>query len=894
MALQIGSRLGLYEIVDQIGAGGMGEVYRARDTKLGREVALKVLPELFATDPERLARFNQEARVLAALNHPHIAQVYGTLDATPGLIMELVNGEDLAQRISAGAIPVTEALQIARQVADALDAAHSQGIVHRDLKPANVKLREDGTVKVLDFGLAKALDWAGSGAASPIHSATITSPAMTRMGVILGTAAYMAPEQAKGKAVDRGADVWALGVLLYEMLTGRRAFEGETITDVLAAIVTRDPDWSAVPADTPPAIVRLLRRCLERDRRRRLVDASEVRFQIEEALSGPAVATAPGAVATSKLNRPTLLLTLLAAAMVLGALMLIGFRHWWQPAPSVGRYSIELPGRATPSLTNRPAVAISPDGTTVVFLATEDGIDRLYARRLDAYEAIPVAGTEGASHPVISPDGRWVAFTTQAKLAKVPLAGGPVVPLTDVSDARGLSWDTADSILFTPAALGAVFRIPAAGGTAVAVTSPRPEVDRTHRWPQALPDSGAIIYTVGSFMSPDNYDDATIEALITATGERRRLLTGAAMARYVPTGHLVFVRGTTLFGVAFDAGRLAVIGTPVPLLEGVSGDTTTGAAHFSVSNTGTLTYLTLGADTGSLVPTWMKPAAPPDVLPLRPGAYSDARISPDGRSVALSLVGGGGRDIWVHHFDRKTFTRITFGGQHTTPLWSADGATLYYVTLDAGGVQTALHKRQSDGSSDPEVLVTFQDRVYLEDLMPNGRAAVITRVARGSSVADLETVELVKGATPTTLLATRFDEFSGRVSPDGRWMAYASSESGRPEIYVRPISGSGGRWQISTGGGEEPNWSADGRRLFYRSGNFLMAVSVSGTGAFQTSGPAPLLSNVYNLRNDSGITYAVDPKGDRFLMIAPPQRAIENLALRVVLNWTRELTERTR
>ena len=467
----------------------MGEVYRARDTRLNRDVAIKVLPDLFASDAERLSRFEREAQVLASLNHPHIAQVYGVIDGPAALVMELVEGEDLSQRISRGAIPIRESLEIARQVADALAAAHEKGIVHRDLKPANIKVRDDGTVKVLDFGLAKAVSQSAGSAPSynPAHSPTITSPAaMTQMGVILGTAAYMSPEQAKGKPADRGADLWSFGAVLYEMLTGQAAFGGETVTDVLAAIVTRDPDWSLLPSGTPPSIGRLLRRSLERDRKRRLADAGEAQFQIEEALADPSPRTRASTETRSGSSLLARLLPWVIATILAGVLVAQFFR----PVTSKegpARYSFDLPQKSSLLLTSRPAVAVSPDGSTVVFVATSEGVERLYVRRIDSFDATPLAGTEGGSHPVISPDGRWVAFMTNRKLLKMPLGGGPVVPLADVNDPRGLSWDSDDTITFTPTTIGGVFQLAAAGGKPLQVTTPKSEVERTHRWPQQLP-----------------------------------------------------------------------------------------------------------------------------------------------------------------------------------------------------------------------------------------------------------------------------------------------------------------------------------------------------------------------------------------------------------------------
>ena len=900
MPLTPGARLGSYEIVTPLGAGGMGEVYLARDTRLNRDVAIKVLPELFASDAERLSRFEREAQVLASLNHPHIAQVYGVVDAPAALVMELVEGEDLSRRISRGAIPVRESLEIARQVADALAAAHEKGIVHRDLKPANIKLRDDGTIKVLDFGLAKAVSQsAGSTPAyNPAHSPTITSPhallqgfgeAGTQVGVILGTAAYMAPEQAKGKAVDRGVDLWAWGAVLYEMLTGKAAFGGETVTDVLAAIVTRDADWSLLPAETPASVQRLLRRCLERDRRKRLADAGEARFQIEEILSGVSAELPQSPVAPTAASRARLIIPWAIAAMLLAVLVAVVWRSWRPVQSSAIRYSLEVPHQSSIVLTSRPSVALSPDGSFTVFAAASDGVERLYLRRLNSFNTEALAGTEGGSHPVISPDGRWLAFMTNTKLLKMPVGGGPVQHLADANDPRGLSWDSNDSIVFTPTTLGGVLRIPAAGGKPVPVSTTMPEVERTHRWPQELPGGKALIFTVGSFDSPDDYDNASIQALILATGERRTILDGASMARYVEPGYLLFVKGTQLLAVPFDARRLEVTGTPVALLQDVATDSTTGAAHFSWSASGSLFYVASQTEAGALLPMDVDRAGNSQALPMGPGVYSDPALSPDGQQLAISLIRGGGRDIWVYHRQRKTFTRMTFAGQNVTPAWSRDGSMLYYTTINQKEAQSGIYRRPSDGSRDAEQLVTLPVRTYLGALTRDEKSAVVELVTTGASASDIYTIELRADAKPVPLVVTRFNDYGSRLSPDGRWLAYLSTESSRPEVYVRAANGTGGRWQVSTGGGEEPKWSADGRELYYRYGAIMMVAKIGAGPVFETSTPVRLFSGVYNLRNESGLSYDVDPKTGRFVMIRVRDDNAASPTLRLIANWTREL-----
>ncbi|HVL69472.1 MAG TPA: protein kinase [Vicinamibacterales bacterium] len=897
-SLAAGARLGVFEIAGSLGAGGMGEVYRAHDTQLGRAVALKILPESFAADPDRLMRFEREARTLASLNHPHIAQIHG-VEQTAGvraLVMELVEGEDLSVRIARGPVPLDEALPIARQIADALEAAHEKGIIHRDLKPANIKVDDHGRVKVLDFGLAKALDGGSGPAGDPLNSPTITSPAaMTRMGVVLGTAAYMPPEQARGRATDRGADLWAFGAVLFEMLTGTRAFPGETVTDVLAAVVTRDPDWTALPPGTPDPIVRLLRRCLDRERRRRLSDAGEARFQIDEVLGAAAAApSAPVARAAPRRELPGWLpWSLLALSGLAFAVLALQLPR---EQAAVARYSLETPPKAILSSVLRPSVAISPDGESVAFVATAGGVDRLFVRRMNAFDAVELPGTEGASNPVFSPDGQWIAFFAGgSRLVKVPVTGGAIVQLDDVtemgtqvSDPRGLAWSAEGRIVFAPQPIGGLYSVPASGGARTVVTTPVRDVERTHRWPEVLPGGQAVLYTMGLFDSPDNYDNAKIEVVRLDTGETRTLATGA-MARYVDGGYLLIVRGTTLYGVRFDAASLEMTGTPVPLLQDVGGDGTTGAAHLAVSRSGTLVYLHAAHSRANLRPGWMTTGGQFEPLPSMPvGTYSDPRISPDGQHLAVTMIVGGGRDIFVHSFARGTTARRTFGGQNLTPQWSRDGRTIYYSAAGAAGTTAVLHAMPSDGSSDPEPIVALNHRLYCTDVMPDGQL-VCDATSPATSRLDILRIPPANGATPHPLVKTEHDEAMGRLSPTGEWIAYISNQSGAAEIYVRRTSVSGGRVQVSSGGGEEPKWSPDGKRLYYRSGSLLMSVAVDTTPAFEVSAPQQVLSNVYTLSVESGITYDVHPKNGRLLMIRPVDDTGAWGALRLITNWLREV-----
>jgi eukaryotic-like serine/threonine-protein kinase len=885
MDLAGGARVGPYEVTSPIGAGGMGEVYRARDTRLNRTVAIKILSRQFSSDPDRLSRFEREARTLATLNHPNIAQIYGTEREgdVHALAMEFVDGDDLSQILVHGPSTVDDAVAIARQIADALAAAHEHGIVHRDLKPANVKVRPDGTVKLLDFGLAKTTS---AGDAIGASLPTQTSPGVTGFGAILGTAAYMSPEQAKGKTVDRATDMWAFGAVLYEMLAGRAAFAGETVTDVIAAIVTREPDWSALPATTPPALRRLLRRCLERDRHRRLADAGEARFQLEEvAASEPAPATEP-------VNRRSGLLPTLRpwafAALFAVVVSLLATDILDRPASESARYSLEIPPQARLPFASRPAVAVSADGRTTVFVASVDGVERLFVRRTDSFDVKELPGTENGSNPAISPDGTTVAFGAGTRLAKVSIAGGPVTNLATIVELRGISWDEADSILYVPSPVSGVWRVPATGGQPSQMTKPGSPSERTHRYPQLLP-GGALIFTIDTEATPDNYDDASIAALM-PDGSRHTVLANASMARYVPSGHLLFARGGTLFASRFDPRRAEVMGSPTEILHEVAADLSTGAHHFAASQSETLVYISGRGAPGSTIPVWASVSGGIEPLSLPAGGYADLRLSPDGQQVAMTVIAGTTSDIWIHHVTRRSFTKMTFGGQNVTPLWSADGATLYYSEIDAAKGISTIMRRAADGSRQAEPVATQPGRSYLNGFMPGGRDLIVNifggehKVTRGPRNTALMRLSLDPNAKPVSLIDD-LDGFGGRVSPDGRWLAFTSPLPNR-EIYVRQLSGTG-RWLVSPAGAEEPKWSPDGRRLYFRIDNQLMVVTVDPRApSFESSLPTEVLKGIYNPRNESGISYDVDAKGDRFLMMRQAEEAADALSLRLITNWT--------
>ena len=885
MALTPGKRLGVYEVTAHIGEGGMGQVYRAHDTKLNRDVALKILTDAFASDLDRLARFTREAQTLASLNHPNIAQIHG-LEESGGqraLVMELVEGDDLSQRIARGAIPIDEALPIARQIADALDAAHEQGIIHRDLKPANIKVRYDGTVKVLDFGLAKALD-PSSKSTDPSRLPTMTSPAMTRMGIIMGTAAYMSPEQARGKAVDRRADIWAFGCVLYEMLTGRLAFPGDTLTDTLSAIVERQPDWAALPEATPSAIRRLLKRCLEKTASRRLRDAADVRLEIDDVLEERSTGN-EGVEAGAQKER-----SLWGAIYVplVGALaaLVAGLAAWTlkpdaaPPPVPIARLTVLLPSGDTVGVT-WPSVALSPDGRRLAYTASRGGsTSQLFVRPIDSLDVTPLAGTEGAISPFFSPDGNWIGFFAQGQLKKVLVAGGGLQTLCDAAGGFGGTWGADDTVYFAPFSTSGIWKVSASGGKPVEVT----RLDRTrgevsHRWPQVLADGNVVLFTV---WTGPGWDEKHLELQMESSGERRVLVRGASTGRYVLSGHLLYARAEEMVVVPFDLARLLVTGPPVTVVDRASEQEGEGA-QYTVSDSGTLAYVPSNSRISDRRLVWVGANGSVEPIPAPAGAYVDPAISPDGRSVAVSIQGPT-QTIWIYDVSRSTLTTLPSEGSSQAPNWTADGRRLVYRGTRSG--YRNLFRRAADGSADEERLTTG-DTVQTPSTMSDDGTMVLFGDLSPVTGWDIWMMRLDAGRTPRAILRTRFNEWSPKLSPDGRWLAYQSDESGRPEIYVRPFPDLGGKFAISTDGGSEPLWSRDGRELFYRNGDQMMAVTIA-TGSMLTAGTARVVFTGHYQISDTGVAgYDISSDG-RFLMIESkaPQAATR---INVVLNWFEEL-----
>ena len=875
----------------------MGEVYRARDTRLQRDVAIKILPPLFATDPERLARFAREAQILAALNHQNIAQIYG-LEETAGasaLVMELVEGPTLADQIArAGGISLEDALDVARQIAEAVEAAHDQGIIHRDLKPANVKLRPDGVVKVLDFGLAKAMGGdplSGSAATTIDTSPTVTSPAVTQLGVILGTAAYMAPEQARGKIIDRRVDIWAFGCVLYEMLSGRRPFDGDTVTDVLSAIVSREPDWNALPVRVPTSVARLVRRCLEKDPRKRLRDIGEARLLLEaQTTDDEATRFAPDVkIARSRgWMVPSLMAAVVLLALAAAYLALNRPRQQLSAPGAITRFDVQpADPAATLTLVFRPTVALSANGSTAAFVAAAGGIDRIYVRTRSDPAVRVIPGSERGTGPTVSPDGKWIAFFADGTIRKAPI-DGEAVTIGNARDVRGISWADDGTLFLSADATSPLVSMPAVGGPMRPVTT-LAAGERTHRWPQVLPGGRSVLFTVGTVVSPDSYDGGNIDAVLVGTGERRVVIRGAAMARYCGDGRLLYSKKAGLFSVAFDPDRLTTSGEPIQVIPAVARDASTGAAHFSCANDGTLAFVpgTSASELRNLV--WVDASGEAQVAKLPAGPYQEVRISPDGARAALLGSTSGNGDVWIYEFARGTFNRLTFTGTNAAPTWSADGLSVYYSSFDAAGTESTLLKKRADGSRDAVTVGKILGRAYITWVNPTETAAILDAVNPSSDRGDILRVTLGTSALEK-LVATPANEYAAAVSPEGNWFAYQADDTGRPEIYVRGLDGSGARWQVTFEGGEEPHWSRDGRQLFYRSANRLMVVPLEAGGTFRQGQPRALFDGVYSTGIESGRSYDVNAMTGRFLLVRPADSGPSSRAVRMVLNWASDLS----
>jgi eukaryotic-like serine/threonine-protein kinase len=907
VAIAPGTRIGIYEVVSQIGAGGMGEVYLARDTQLGRNVALKVLPDLFASDTERLARFRREAQVLAALHHPNIAVIYGFEDAdgARALVLEYIDGDTLAERIASGPIALTEALGVARQIAEALHAAHDQGVIHRDLKPSNIKLTPDGTVKVLDFGLAKLASPAevGGGAGSAVSlSPTITSPAATTLGVILGTAAYMAPEQAKGKPADKRSDVWAFGCVLFEMLAGKRAFEGDDVSDTLASVLKGEPDWSALPADLPSPLHVLLRSCVTKDPRARAGDISTALFVLRhgEALggSGSGIETQP-----TERKRPRWWWAAGAAA-VLAGLVASAWSGWALRADdplhtAVTTFGLDLPEGETFTNPGRHLVTLSPDGRRLVYSAG----GRLNLRAMGQLDATTIRGTEGTGPssprgPFFSPDGEWIGYWTLSQLNRISVNGGAaaVVTTINVPQPMGAHWTEDGTIVF--ALPTGIWRVPATGGSPELLV--KPDGGRRFQHPQLLPGGKALLYTV-LLPGRGGWDQADIVVKPLGGSAEKRLAVGTD-ARYVPTGHLIFVVRGTLMAVPFDVDTLTA-GGPVPLLDSVAeANNATGVAHFDVSTTGTLAYVTTIAQGGELsVPVWIDRQGKETPLGADARPYRYARLSPDNTRIAFDVLGDN-RDIWIWDVVQRAMNRLTSDpAPDRAPVFTRNSRRVIFSS-DREGVPS-LFWQSADGVGGSERLTQSGDAHFAMSTAPDGTVLVRSSVnLQGGTSADIHALSMSSERKVTPLVSVNTSEFleqNAEISHNGRWMAYQTNRTGSDQVYVRPYPALDTEWPVSTAGGTEPLWSADDRELFYRSpSGAIMRVSVKAGETFGVSAPEQVLPGEglrMGVQGSPYRTYDVSSDGRRFLVLkntSTQQSRSTGPSMILIQNWSEELKRR--
>jgi serine/threonine protein kinase len=904
----IGTKLSHFKLTAKLGEGGMGEVYRAEDTKLGRDVAIKVLPEAVARDPERLARFEREAKVLASLNHPNIAAIYSIespvagsdgakdgdgdgagRDPTKFLVMELVEGEDLSQRLDRGPIDLAEALPIALQIARALEAAHESGIVHRDLKPANVKVTSSGQVKVLDFGLAKALDAAPTADDDASMSPTLTAH-MTQVGVLLGTAAYMSPEQAAGEAADRRADIWAFGVVLAEMLSGRQQFSGKTVSHVLAAILKDEPDWQQLPADTPPAIVDLLRRCLRKEPTHRLQAIGEARILIEDYLDHPeAFERADAARVTTspagwKQTLPWVLLGLMLVAVVGG--------KWLKPGEETSssrvlKATILPPEDSAFYLSgwNPGPVAVSPDGTKLAYSVQEEsGAVRLYVRELDSTEARALPETESAAYPFWAPDSRWLAFFTDVDqtMKKIDTAGGPPVTICDASNGKGGSWNQDGVIIFAPRANTQIFRVSASGGEPTPITEIDLSISNSHRHPRFLPDGDHFLYLARGIVGQESR--LRIGSLADVTD--KEIIHTSTQGEFA-AGFLLFTRGTTLMAQRFDPERLEFSGEATPLLEEIL--TVTGAALgvFSSSSCGTLAFNS--GDLSQEVPLeWRDRKGNPLGTVGEPAQFGAIALSPDGKMVASVIFNSSGiESTWLTEIATGLRTRLTFDDTSNYGLaWAPDSGSLFLSSLGESGFE--VRRASVGGVGEMEELLSAADDLMLSGVSPDGKTLILWQTRAGTG-RDLLIWNLDQGGKPSFLRETDADERFGVFSPDGKWIAYSSNDSGRYEVYLTPFPGPGRRWQLSQHGGMFPQWSADGREVVFTQRNgMLMAAGVAKGAETIQAGAIETLFQLHPPRPD-GTSFALAPDGERILVWSNKQQQAETV-VNLVVNWPAELS----
>ena len=898
MSLQPGRKIGAYEVTGHLGTGGMGEVWQARDTKLDRNVALKVLPEAFTADPDRLARFEREAKVLASLNHPNIGSIYGLeeSDGIRALVLELVEGPTLADRIAKGPIPLDEALPIAKQIAEALEAAHEQGVIHRDLKPANIKVKADGTVKVLDFGLAKAFQ-PDAGDPHLSQSPTISlSAAATRLGMVIGTAAYMAPEQAKGLTVDKRADIWAYGAVLFEMLAGRKLFDAGDVSEMLASVLVKDPDISSIESHVPAHIRSVVRQCLVKDPKERIRDIGDVRLAMKRSFEATALshgAPIPAQPAGWKQTLPWV------AGLALAVIASLAVWSVMRPAPlRLVRFAVSPEEAMRLHIAPRsPDVAISPTGDHVAYLTGGGGLGaaQLHVRRLDQLTSETLVATGVLNSPFFSPDGASVGFYDRrsagaAVLQRVSVRGGSTSTICELTASLfGASWGTDGTIVFaTVDTSSGLWRVPAVGGEPALLTTPNLEQgELDHAWPEVLPGGHAVLFTIVA--SP--ISESQIAVLSLDTGEQKVLVRGGSFPRYALTGHLLYGVQGNLWAVGFDPDRLETRGDPVPVLEGVLMKDQ-GAVDVGLSEDGSLIYVPgdVGSTGQARMLVLLDREGREEVLRAPPAPYEAPRISPDGRAVAVEVRDPANTDVMVYDLERETRTRLTFDpGADGWPLWSPDGQRILFSSDRDGAAN--IYATAADGTGQPTRVTTGDTSLWPQSWSSDGQTLVI----RAGFPQGIQVVSIGADGPPQDLIASDAIEAQAEVSPDGRWIAYQSNESGPFEVYVRPFPNvDAGKWQMSRDGGTEPVWGPDGRELFFRTGSYaeMLVVAVTTEPVFSAGNPEVLFATPYRAEGPGrGRPWDVAVDG-RFLMIkgsGSGQEAGGLSQINVVLNWHEEL-----
>ena len=884
MAISPGTRFGPYEITSALGAGGMGEVYRATDTRLGRTVAIKVLPSHLSADPQLRQRFEREARAVSSLSHPHICALHdiGNQDGTDFLVMEYLEGETLADRLTKGPLPLDQVLRYAIEIADGLDKAHKAGIVHRDLKPGNVMITKTGA-KLLDFGLARVVLDKNDVEVGGSALATKEAQNLTAEGTILGTVQYMSPEQLEGQEVDFRTDIFAFGVTLYEMVTAQKAFSGKSRASLIASILQTDPPpVSSLQPLTPPALDRLVQTCIAKDPDERWQSAHDLMSQLKWIQEGRSEAGIAAPVVARRKTRDRLLGAVIGAALVV--LIMAAAARMQAPAsdPHTGTHLVLNlpPGDVFAYSPNRPFFAFSPDGKSIVYAARRNNTTQLYLRVLDQPEPTPIPGTENGQAPFFSPDGRWLGFSNGQEVKRVPLSGGAAISICESGDMTGASWSEDKKIFVIPTWRSSLLSFPETGGNSWEVAKlDVAKKEYVFLWPEALPGGNAILLTVGpigQYMA-----NPAIVAQPLPSGQRETLIEKGSFPKYLPTGHIVYVQGGSLYAVSFDAEKLEVTGSAIPILDRVVTSASYNYAAYSLSKEGTLAYVPGSVRSAERTLVWLDRKGRETSASDLKRAYATPRVSPDGKRLAL-LLEGATYDVYVQDLARETLTRLSFYGDEWKPIWTPDGKRVVYRS-PAGGGRPNIYSKAYDGSSPEQRLTTIDSTQYPNSVSPDGKFLAFHQDVTESN-SDLWMLRLHGGQKAEPFLSTQFDEEYAEFSPDGRWIAYVSNESGRYEVYVVTFPGPGGKTQISTEGGSEPRWSRDGRELFYRNDRKWMAVQIQTGSDFTASRPVVLFEGDYRAE------YDVAPDG-RFLVVKERQDQTP-MEMHVIIGWLDQVKEK--